>query len=256
MISQVLQERVTLLRETVGQQGLAYQYPKEFEYYMCALELCDSNMATEYYFIFPVMPSSITNSIPVPTVTKLTNGGVTVIKNPQFVPRDITLTGNFGRSLKVLLGKGKYQELVSSFQDTSGGFSAKSILSGLGNVFDQKTKTGYGCCKILEEIIEQSSKLDANGKQRHLILYNLAFGDSFFVEPSNLTFAQSQESNIVWNYSLPLKAVARIDQYLTNSQSAARSNNQLILDDYFQKRTNGLTNDLTGFVNQGVSKII
>jgi hypothetical protein len=256
MISQVVQERVTKLRETVGQIGLSYQFPKEFEYYMAALELCDSEMKTEYYFIFPVMPSSITNSIPVPTNTKITNGGITVIKNTQFVPRELTLTGNFGRSLKVLLGKGKYQELVSSFKDTSGGISKKSILSGAGNVFDQRTKTGYGCCKLLEEIVYQSSQLDDFGKQKHLIFYNLAFGDSFFVEPSNLTFTMSAESNMIWNYSLPLKAVARIDQYLSRAKDLKTSNEQLVLDGYFQKRTNGLVNDLTTFVNQTIDKVI
>lgn len=255
MISQVVQERINVLRNTVGQTGLALQFPSEFEFYMVALELCDSNMNTEYYFVFPVMPSSLSESVSIPTNIKLTNGGTTVIKNSQFVPHDITLSGNFGRSLKVLLGKGKYQELVSSFTDTVGGISVKSILSGVGNVFDQKTKTGYGCCKILEEIINQSKQRDANGEQRHLLFYNLAFGNSYFVEPTNLTFTQSQDSNMVWNYSLPLKAVAPLSQYLTTDQAAKRSNTQLILDDYFQTRTNALANDLTAFVNQDITKV-
>jgi hypothetical protein len=256
MISQVVQTRVSALRESVGQMGLALQFPSEFEYYMVALELCNSDMGTEYYFIFPVLPSSISDSLNIPTNIKMTNGGTTVIKNTQFTPHDITLTGNFGRSLKVLLGPGGYQELISSFKDATGGVSSKSILSGAANVFDKKTKTGYGCCKLLEEIINQSRKLDDNGNQKHLILYNLSFGSSYFVEPLTLGFSQSQENNMVWSYQLPLKAIAPVDQYLSRSSDSGRSNTQLILDSYIQKRTTALANDLSSFVSSGVNKVL
>ena len=242
-------KRIDVVRQLGGKASLTQKYPNEFEYYMVALELCDSNMTTENYFIFPVMPNSITISKPKTPNIKITQGGITVLKNPHFIPEDISLTGNFGRKFKMLLGR-NYQDIVQSFKTKEGRIGDKSLLSGALQIFDERTKSGYGCCKILEDIIDQSLNLDSSGKQRHLIFYNLAFGNSFFVEPMNLSFSQAAESNMIWAYQLSLKAIAPVDKYLSRGTDSRRSNEQLVMDNIFQKKIDGVISDISSFINK------
>jgi hypothetical protein len=185
-----IQARNDLLYQ-YGKNALNVKYPKEFELYIIALELTDENFNTLKYFVFPVNPSSLEESKPQITNVKKANGGVTVLKTPTFVPTDITLSGNFGRGFKVLLGS-TYEDFIHSFQETRhftyGNDSVtltnkNSIKKGLEELFDERIKTGYGCIKILEEIIEESKMIGKNGQVRKLIFHNPALGNSYLVAP-------------------------------------------------------------------------
>lgn len=213
-----------------GRSLLNIRYPKEFELYMCALELLDQNNKTLQYFIFPVMPSNIEESQPEITNIKKTLGGVTVLSNSTFIPRDITLTGNFGRSFKVLLGK-NVVDLVSAFKERR------------QEEYNVSIKTGYGCCKILESIKDDAKSL--TGGVKRLIFYNLALGNNYLVKPLNLKFAMSQESNMIWNYSLSLKAIAPLDDL---QESTLRERQGVVLTKTVQDSATRVTNKLISMV--------
>lgn len=187
------------LLEQVGKYGLSVQFPDDFEVYIVALELINSSGETLKYFIFPIMPSTIDENINFTTSIKKTFGGISVLSSTTFTPNDITLSGNFGRRLQVLLGK-EYIPIIDGFK--------KIVSQGISKIeFDTKVKTGYGCCKVLQSICEESKTLE-DGNPKTLILHNLALGNSYIVKPQSLRFTQSQDTNMIWNYSLPLKAVA------------------------------------------------
>lgn len=196
-LTESIAKRNTLLSE-VGSFALSSQFPEDFEVYVVALELVNSSGETLRYFMFPVMPSTIDEGLNYNTNIKKTFGGISVLSSPTFVPSDITLSGSFGRRMQVLLGD-TVLGLVSSFRQTV-------INKRLEVEFDSKVKTGYGSCKILQSICEEARSI--SGGPKTLILYNLALGNSYIVRPGSLRFTQSQESNMIWNYSLPLKSVA------------------------------------------------
>src|SRR4051812_44167158 len=99
-IENVARNRMLML-EQVGKTALNIRYPKEFELYLCALELVDQYDNTLRYFVFPVMPSTMQETIPQLTSIKKTMAGVTVLSNPTFVPTDINISGNFGRKFRI-----------------------------------------------------------------------------------------------------------------------------------------------------------
>lgn len=231
----------------VARPLLNMQFPKEFELYVMAFELVNGKNETIRYFIFPTMPSAIEETYSPITNIKKTYGGVTALKNTSFVPRDISLSGTFGRKFRVLLGS-SYVDLVHSFK------SIKSLKNGLDAVeeLDIKAKTGFGCIKILESIIEESSKVDENGP-RKLFFYNLALGNNYLVEPITFKQTQSQESNMIWNYTLQLKAIAPLDLVLKN---ANKKRQELIITGFAQQKTNQLVGSLTKIVASGGDVII
>lgn len=230
----------TSLLGGIGKSVLNARFPKEFELYMCALELTDQEGTTLKYFIFPVMPSSLEESQPQITNIKKSLAGVTVLSNPTFVPGDISLSGNFGRKFKILLGN-NYIDLISSFKNKVG--IGKAIKT---QVFDVNAKSGYGCCKILEEIVVESKVVDEKGIRR-LIFYNPALGNNYLVKPTSLRFSMSQESNMIWNYSLSLKTIASLES-LNNSSQMRRNEERLVTTGYLQGRTQKVISSLTSIL--------
>ncbi len=234
----------------VGKQALNIKYPNEFELYIIALELTDENWKTLRYFVFPINPSSIEEVKPQLTNVKKTLGGVTVLKTPTFVPTDITLSGTFGRSFKVLLGD-TFQDLVHSFQYQVGDSGLvyrttnDSVKKGVGQFFDDRVKTGYGCTKILEEIIAESVQ-----KNRRLIFHNPALGNNYLVTAGSLRLSMNEQSNMIWNYSLPLKSIAPLESVysLKDSESAAKN---LSVTNYTQKKTNEVINGVKNLLAKG-----
>lgn len=233
-----------LLLEEIGKTALNIRYPKEFELYLCALELTDQDGQTLKYFIFPIMPSGISETKPQLTNIKKTLAGVTVLSSPTFMPTDITLNGNFGRKFKVLLGT-DLQDFASSFT-VNNQITPNSILSGVGDFFDNRIKTGYGCIKILEEIIQQSNQIDSGGAKR-LIFYNQALGNSYLVKATSLTFNQSQETNMIWNYNLQLRSIAPLEAIKTPKEIQDQ-NFKLDTTGFAQKQVNNLVNNLSGMI--------
>ncbi len=192
--SKAQKERKSII-DNGGMQRLANLYPDEFEYYLCRLELRDSQDQTKSFFYFPVMPSSISESNnPIKNIKK-TSSGVTVLKNDTFVPKDISLSGNFGRKFKTITSEGLHTAIVGEINLNTNGYFSETI------------KTGFGALKLLEKIIDRSELMDEYNKPHILIFTNLAWQTTYVVENMNIQFSQSQEQNIIWNYSLQFKAV-------------------------------------------------
>lgn len=255
-----LQSRNDLLYQ-YGKNALNVKYPKEFELYIIALELTDENFNTLKYFVFPVNPSSLEESKPQLTNVKKTNTGVTVLKTPTFVPTDITLSGTFGRGFKVLLGS-TYEDFIHSFQETRDFVygdsitvtNKSSIKKGLKQTFDDRIKTGYGCIKILEEIIEESKLIGKDGQLRKLIFHNPALGNSYLVTAGTLRLFQNEQTNMIWSYSLPLKSIAPLEA-LYNKQQLESISKQLNVTNYIQKRVNGLVRTTSKILAKGIEAL-
>jgi hypothetical protein len=243
-IENVVRNRDALLIQ-VGKAGLNVKYPKEFEFYICALELIDDEGKTLRYFVFPVMPSTLDENKPKLSNIKKTLSGVTVLKTPAFVPTDINLSGSFGRKFRVLLGT-EYTDFVSSFKD-NGSVTRDSFKGGVKELFDERIKTGYGCTKILEEIIDQSTAIGEDGKLRKLILHNPASGNSYLVEPVNMKITQSEQTNMIWNYSLQLKSIAPLESLKTKREQESISKN-LVVTGHIQKQVDRLINTVSALV--------
>lgn len=240
-VEQAALNQATLL-STIGKAALNARYPNEFELYVCALELVDQTGKTMQYFIFPVNPSSMDESQPKLTNIKKTLAGVTVLSSPTFVPIDITLTGTFGRKFKVLLGS-NFVDVVQSFTTSPSAVTTdNSDSQSASSVFDARVKTGYGCLKILQEIIDGADVIDENGPRR-LIFYNPAFGSSYVVKPTSFKIAMSQESNMVHNYYLSLKAIAPLNA-LQSAQQLQDEAATLNTTAYVQTQANAVLNDL------------
>jgi hypothetical protein len=195
-------QEIQNLMLTVGKAGLNAQFPNEFELYVFAIELVNSNKNTENYFVFPVNPSSISDSSTFIANVQQTFGGVSVTNTDLFVPTDVTINGNFGRSLKFLMD----QDLVN-FRALN--FNITDIND---RVFSERIKTGYGCYKTLEKIINKSVTLDPYGKPYSLYFYNLALNNSYLVQAMNLTPSMNQSSNMIWEYSLTLKSLLPVER--------------------------------------------
>lgn len=240
--------RRALLLERIGKTGLNIKYPDEFELYVIALELLDENMNTLKYFIFPVMPDSLEEDSQQLHSIKKTLNGVHVLTTTNFIPTDISLSGTFGRRLRILLN-GKYEDFVSSFKTPQGTTSWTSLKGGTKQFFDENVKTGYGCTKILESMINDTNVIDDNGGVKTLVFHNLALGNSYIVRPQSLRLSQSQQSNMIWNYSLKLKSLAPLSA-LYSSQQLTDNRISLAKGDFLQKRLDDATNILSGFITK------
>lgn len=232
--------------ETIGKNTLNILYPNDFELYVIAFEVVNRSGVTEEYFIFPILPSNIKESKPQGHNIKQSLGGITVLSNPSFIPTDITISGNFGRSFKILLGD-NFMDLYSGFRDESGNINILKKNDKL-QTYDKKIKTGYGCCKILEAMIEKVRK-PTNGEQYKLIFHNLALGNSYIVVPQTLTFSQSQQSNMIWEYDLPMKSVAPLN-FIRTAEEIEKSRKDVIATNFAQNKANDIVNGLASFLNK------
>jgi hypothetical protein len=219
--------RARVLRGQIGKSALNALYPNDFEYYLCAFELV-SETKTVDYFVFPIQPSSISKTEPTRNNIKVSMSGTTVLRNKSFLPQEITLKGNFGRRFKILSTKGAFFGVGVSFKikdvmfgDRMGKTITPSFSSGI--------KTGYGAVKLLQFLLEESNKVNSNGKPYQLYFYNMAFGESYLVTipPSGMTFPQSEDKNMIWEYALNLKILAPLSEVATIKHSSLRSQNIL-----------------------------
>jgi hypothetical protein len=235
-----------LLIERLGKSALNVKYPREFELYVVALELVDGDGNTLKYFIFPVNPSSLDEVDPKLTNIKKTLAGVVSLSTTTFIPGDVTLSGNFGRKFKILLG-GTFTSLISSFATQGGKVTLGSVKDGFQEFFDERIKTGYGCFKILEEIVEAADVVDDKGPRR-LIWHNLAFGTAYLVKPISLRKNMTQDTNMIHNYFLQLKTIAPLD-VLKAAEKNEEERLKLSTTAYVQTQTDRLVNGLTKIFN-------
>lgn len=217
----------------IGRKAMAAIYSNDFELYITALELIDSRGDIVEYFIFPLNPTSISVSKPRIQDIAKTAGGTVTTETSTYMPQDIFMEGNFGRKFKFLIGK----ELVD-FQAFSLSQVANKFAENYNNqVFSDTIKTGYGCIKILERIIDKSSTLDSYGKPYYLHLYNLAFGQSYIVKVVNQPiFKQSQDKNMIWEYSIQFKTLAPLAEM--QAEPSALSNLRLLGISEIQRNIN------------------
>lgn len=178
----------------IGKSALATLHPNDFEVYLMALELIDSDGNTVDSLSFPVMPNHIQkNHVSRINVKKSANGLVVLTSNSD-APSDITIRGDFGRSFKLMLQPNS--ESVEGFAFRGIQFNKPS--------FDVSVKTGYGAFKILQSLIERVTELDDRGYPHRLILYNMALGEIYICVPSPnaVMFHQIQDRNMIWQYAI------------------------------------------------------
>lgn len=215
--------------------GANLLFPRDFEYYMCGLELTTYDGDIIDYFIFPIMPNSIRKEESNRISVSRTFGGVTILGSDSPTTDKIVLSGNFGRSFR-LIARGSNNPL-------SGGFKglAYSIEKGIYNKNGNKTmkkspllypsiKSGFGCTKILQSIISKAGGCDKNGNPFRLYFHNPSLSESYYVVPSKEALQLNQDvgsNNMMWNYNLNLEIIAPLDSLIFNNGN--KSNNNLFL---------------------------
>lgn len=185
-----------------GKITLHNLYPEEFEYYMMAFEI-EGDRGIEDRFLFPVMPSRIQIQDQKVTNIRRTNAGTTVLSDNSFTHKAISISGTFGRKMRLLFG---------SFETRD----AKDFSAGAKLQFDPNVKTGYGLVKRLERIYHKSTRLAGqvgknNNRPYRVYFYNLSYDQRYLVEILDFSASQSEDSNMIWNYSMTMRAVAPIE---------------------------------------------
>lgn len=203
-------------------------YPEEFEYYLFTLELIDKNGKVDEILTFPVMPTSIQEARTSLVNIKKTNSSIVSLTNISFAPTNISISGTFGRKIRILLGKEFSQ--ANAFN-----FNINSQLNG-------EIKSGYGVTKVLERIIKKSQTIEGS----LLFMYNLSLNNNYLVECSEMSFSQSMENNAFWNYSLYFKSLARAeDVYPGGKEAQKKKISEMLKFDNINKGINSLSNLLS-----------
>jgi hypothetical protein len=212
---------------TLGKEFLSKLYPRDFELYMCAIELVDGNDYPVDYFMFPIMPKNIVKTEIEATTIQQSFNGITVFNKAGFIPDELNIQGDFGRSFKLMQHTKAsddhfaydYKAVLASTSIDEGYYTAATINSQSNTVkkdseFPLGIKTGYGCSKILQAIIDKSKAYSPSGRTYKLYFYNPALGENYLVVPSKspLTWTQNeQSSNLIWQYSLSLIIIADLN---------------------------------------------
>jgi hypothetical protein len=225
----------------LGKSALSASYPNDIEYYLCAFELVNStDNPEESYFVFPVQPSAIQKSEPTRTNVKKSMSGITVLRNSSFVPQEINIKGNFGKNFKLLADLQGFAWGGTPINNGEFNFDTPS--------FSTTSKTGYGCIKILQKILEDSQKLDSNGKPKKLYFYNLGFGESYLVivPPSGMSFSQTEDQNMIWSYQVNMTILTSLSKLSEDTvQSSSKS---LVNTGVIQKGPSGIVDDIKTFL--------
>ena len=242
-IKQDLIQRAKALGFNAAANLMATLYPVDFEAYQISFELCDSKGKTLDYFSFPIMPSELSIKEDSPVKVENTFGGVNSISSNIFVPKDISLGGNFGRQFKVIV-RNKFvvpftHKVIQERDYGVGGQQRKEL------EIENMLKTGYGCLKVLQSIINRALDVDSYGECNKLYFYNMAFGESYVVKPISFRSYQNISNNGIWSYDLNLKAVCPLHLDITKNgkkwKNSAWSKNEFC--------TIGLTRGLKGMLN-------
>lgn len=198
-VDTVKAEFYDLLRST-GRAMAHGIFKNDFEYYAVSFELLDWKGQVVDMLILPVMPSSISESQPNIANVKKTSSAVVSLYNPSFVPQDISLSGNFGRKFRVLLGLDTVNAAAFTFN--------KDALEDGSSEFNIGIKTGYGVSKRLQRIFKNALRVDNEGRGYKLIYNNYAFNSSFVVEVMTHRFEQDESKNMIWNYNINMRTLA------------------------------------------------
>lgn len=195
---------------TMGRAGLHALAPDQFEYYMCSFELLNSQGATVAFLNFPIMPNSISETESKILDIAKTNAGSITMFNSSFTPKDISIQGTFGRKFRIIAGS---KDVSSDDKDKK---TLVSIMNGnLGfSAFGEevRVKTGFGLISMLRRIVAKTTETDDYGMPYVLLFNNYALNSSYAVEVLQSSFSQSVDSNMLWFYSIEMKAVAPADE--------------------------------------------
>jgi len=232
----------------IGRKAAAALFPRDFDFYLVSLELVDSDGVTVDLFTFPVMPSEISEERTELTTIKKSAKGITSIKTPTFIPRQISISGDFGRKFKVVFGD--EVTILAGFLFNSireGTFNKENLFGNFTKikqpVFSSPIKTGFGCTKVLESMVDKSLGFDSKGKPYNLFFYNPTLGNNYLVNTKTLRFNQDKESsNMIWKYSLSMTAVANLEQLeFSNANSLINA----FVSDFINKQASNLVNKIT-----------
>lgn len=217
---------------TMGKSAVHSLMPDDYEYYLCSFELYNSSKERKGFLSFVVMPDQIVeNHNPIQTLIK-THGGIVTVFNPSFAPIDISISGTFGRKWR----------FVSDYQDPTkekSGFLNLNIGSFLNT--NLGVKSGYGLTKLLEKMVQTAGEVDDNGKPYFMIFNNYAFNTAYMVNIISYNFAQSYDQNMIWRYSIQMKAVG----YKPQMTSSAKNLLSTVASNAI---SNGLTNVISGMI--------
>lgn len=227
----------------LGRSALHSNFPDDIEYYSVAFELVDYKNATVDLLVFPILPSSLAMTEQPNINVKRTGGGSTTLFNTSFQPFNITMSGNFGRKFRFLIG-----------QDSVLGASFRFNFRGAE--FDTQIKSGYGTTKVLERILKGAAQTDDNQRAFKLFFHNMAFNQSHVVEPISWNFQQNDSNaNMIWQYSINLRATA--PSLLIRGEEASRASlKKLLSASVLQNATNVLLSTGLEAFHQAKSKLL
>lgn len=227
-----------------GRRTLSYQFPLDFELYMLAIELTDSFDSTIEYFSFPVMPNQISKTEPNRVNVKRSMAGVTVLSSEVVAPATISIKGDFGKGFKFLYKKNTNE---GSSESHHTGVNINTLITAIRE-FDPYIKTGFGCIKILQRMIQNATKLDVRGNPNRLYFYNMALGENYLVavDPNGLTLSQSMDKNMVWQYSINFTVLANVNDLSLMNNGTASS--EILKRGAMQDGINSLAGALVSFL--------
>jgi len=234
---------ISLLKD-VGKVALNSLFPSDFELYMLSLELVDSKGKTADFFCFPIMPENIEQRKGYIQNIYKTFGGVTVLTTNTFTIDEITLKGNFGKKLRMLIGSNPVNANAFSFFEGTH-----------GTEFSASIKSGYGCVKVLERICDRSKQTDKDGNPYRLLLYNPSVGNHYSVEVVNLSFSHSIDKNMILQYNLTLNAVAPLIGMI-NSKDADKSLTKTTAFSFISKGITALSGTIMNDLRTNISTSI
>lgn len=248
-INKAVSDKYKRLLSSFGKNFVNSSFPNDFEAYLMSFELVDSNNTTIEYFMFPIMPEEISESKKTLTTIRKTSSGINSMFNPTFTPISIGIKGNFGRQFKIMMNNdivalvGVFGKLLN--KNRSKGFSLPE--------FDISVKTGYGVMKKFQSIIEKSFSLDENGRPHKLFFNNYAFNTSYMVEIESISFDQNMASNMIWNYSLEMTALAPTEYVYEKYRNSL---NKLMSFSNYSKLTTNIIRDINPVASNTLRRII
>ena len=132
--------------------------------------------------------------------------------NPSFNPKDISIQGTFGRKIRILAGIQDIPNQEKKIVNILNGTLGFSVMQS-----EVAVKTGFGLVNLLRRIIAKTTSVDDSGMPYVLIFNNYALNVSYVVEILQSSFSQSTENNMLWFYSLEMRAVAPASAVKTES---------------------------------------
>jgi hypothetical protein len=241
---EIIRNKAQGIAINAGKAVLHSLAPDDFEYYACTLQLVNSYDEIVQIFNFPVMPNAMSiQRTPLVNIKKTARGFVDQVSD-SFPGERISLSGTFGRKFRLLLT----QELKKPNSRNPDVPDEEKVF--LKDTFDAKVKTGYGALKLMEKMIKMSTQRDDQGNPYRLYFYNFAFNEQFLVEPIMWSKQQSLENNIMWNYSLEMRAISNAKDKSFQNGGSIKS---LLTTAAVQKSLNDTFNNLTvGGISSGL----